>query len=188
MTTPFKLRSGLLILVAGALIHCESAYAGAASTADSTVSQKTIVIPKPLHSNRDVASSVHASDVSDEQKEYVRVAGDMRLADAAFVENMRKAGPAEKRSLRLQQVELMQPKLRRINELARALRKNQPQGSRNSGPAAVPVEGVPHPADEIAGKTLDELARLGVPVDVLHQRAEEPETSGSRPPQSNSKK
>lgn len=188
MTSSSFPRLRLLLPILLGPILSAPAYSAPALISDSAVRAKPASINRAVHSRHDLNTSMHGGDSSPEEKEYVQIAEQMRAVDAAFVETMRKAGPTEKRNLRTQHLEVMRPHLQRMNELTRTLRKNRTHPSRSNESTGVDVEGVPQPSAEIAGKSLDELARLGVAVEVLHQRADNAEVGAAHAHQTDHKK
>ncbi|MEO6004466.1 MAG: hypothetical protein ABIZ04_20595 [Opitutus sp.] len=104
-----------------------------------------------------------------EEKELAALTRKLRLEDAAFIKDLRKASAGEKRNLRARRLELLEPSLRKMNELAIAIRSARGLSELPAGYQPMRPSTTPQPANEIAGKSAEELARLGVAVEALHQ-------------------
>ena len=135
--------------------------------------------PRPISASNVFGAESHGTARSPEEKEYIAITRKLREDDEVFAQSFRKAGAGERRKLRLQRLELMQPVFTRLNELGAAIRKHQNTDTVGPVQESVPVLVKPEPDKEIKGKSELDLARLGVAVNVLHQKAVDHDKSGA---------
>lgn len=113
------------------------------------------------------------------EKEFNELAQKLREQDATFNRESKTAKATDRLRLRAERMEKLQPMLIRLNALSREIAKERSNRGR-AKPQPVAVTGDFAPADEIKGKSEQELLELGVAVKALHQKAQD-ETGGKSP-------
>jgi len=105
------------------------------------------------------------------EKEYAELARKIRESDDTFEKTWRAAKADERRKLRSERLEKLQPTLARMNQLAVEIRNERTALDGATAPKPVPVSGSVTAPDEIKGKSESELRQMGVAVRSLHQKS-----------------
>lgn len=137
---------------------------------------------RPVSRNaEDDPSSQHRKTTK--EKEYSELANTVRKADQDLEKAWRSAKPANRRKLRGEHLDKLQPTLARMNQLAMEIREEQrpPMSSVTSGVSLAP-------SDEIRDKSDRELLQMGVAREALQVKpqasgaAQQSRTTGSSTP------